>query len=146
MNSRDALNLFTQFFFFYQIRCKVQYPVWKGEMILKHQRMYSVQLNNYNKMKITMELSFIHIGVFDQQKQSYLINREIIRFPGGSIFVELLGSSQSRINILHELTNLGYEVIFPLQVEGNTRNCVPRNNGLINGGLHQAMVADVLVS
>lgn len=37
----------------------------------------------------------------------------IIRFLGGSIFVEFVGASNPRNNILHKLINQGNKVIFP---------------------------------
>lgn len=45
-----------------------------------------------------------------KRKQAYC---EIIRFRGGSIFMKFVGTSQPRINILHELINQSYKVIFP---------------------------------
>lgn len=38
----------------------------------------------------------------------------IIIFRGGLIFVEFVGTSQPKINIIHELINWGFKVIFPL--------------------------------
>lgn len=37
----------------------------------------------------------------------------IIRFLGGSIFMEIVGTTHSWINILHELISYGFEAIFP---------------------------------
>lgn len=34
-------------------------------------------------------------------------------FRGGSIFVEFVGTSHPRVNILHELLNKSYKFIFP---------------------------------